>query len=128
MSIGLNIELPEEQRPNQFQDIALEYRYFFIRKLMFVRYAFAYLFLPGGWGTLDELMTVLTLIQTRKLDAGPVILVGKDHWQGLNDWMIATLRDGGFIAPKDTSFFQIVDGPAEAIKLVLESLSLKKNP
>lgn len=128
MSIGLNIELPTEQRPNQYQDLALEYRYFFIRKLMFVRYAFAYLYLPGGWGTLDELMTVLTLIQTKKLDPGPVILVGQKHWQGLNDWMIKTLKDGGYIASEDTKLYHIVEGPVEAIKLVLDSLSLKKNP
>ena len=122
LSIGLNVELPKEQLPNRFQDVAMEYRYFFIRKLMFVRYAFAYIFLPGGFGTLDELMTVMTLLQTNKMEPAPVILVGKEHWQGLVGWIDQTLQSQGFISASDQKIFQLVDEPMEAVSIVTDYL------
>lgn len=86
-SVGLNIQLPREQVPNKYQDITLDFRYFFIRKLMFIKYAFAFVIFPGGFDTMDELFEALTLVQTRRIDSFPVILFGSEYWKGLIDWM-----------------------------------------
>jgi uncharacterized protein (TIGR00730 family) len=117
-SVGLNIELPFEQGPNPYQDIALTFHYFFTRKLMFVRYATAFVVFPGGLGTLDELFEALVLIQTGKIRHFPVVLMGEPFWDGLLDWMRDTLAAENMIAPTDLDLVQITDDPAEAVELV----------
>ena len=101
LSVGLNIELPREQGLNPYVDLGIEFHYFFVRKLMFVRYSDAFVVLPGGFGTLEEMFEALTLIQTEKTPDHPVVLVGGDYWSGLIDWMRAELLGGGRIAPED---------------------------
>lgn len=118
-SVGLNIELPQEQAPNEFIDRFLEFRYFFARRLMFVRYATAFVVHPGGFGTLDELFEALTLIQTRKIAHFPVVLVGSDHWAGLMEWMQQRLADRGLIDLPDLTGLQITDDPDEVVRRVL---------
>jgi len=117
-SVGLNIALPMEQKPNQFQDIQLEFRYFFVRKLMFVKYAVGYVIFPGGFGTMDELFEALTLIQTKKIRAFPVILVGREYWSGLIDWMKKTVIAAGSVSPEDLDLMQIVDEPEEVCAII----------
>jgi uncharacterized protein (TIGR00730 family) len=117
-SIGLNIELPHEQVPNRFVDLGLEFHYFFVRKLMFVRYASAFVVLPGGLGTLDELFEALTLIQTRKISHFPVILYGSDYWRGLLDWIRASVLAHGNVLPEDLALLQLVDEPSEVCRIV----------
>ena len=109
LSVGLNIRLPHEQSSNEFQDISLEFRHFFSRKVMFVKYANAYVVMPGGFGTLDELFESLTLVQTGKTPHRPIILVGRSFWQGLADWMEEQLAGRGLIAPSDMELFEILD-------------------
>jgi uncharacterized protein (TIGR00730 family) len=118
-SVGLNIELPFEQGPNAYQDIALTFHYFFTRKLMFVRYATAFVVFPGGFGTLDELFEALVLIQTGKIRDFPVVLMGVEFWGGLLDWMRDRLAAENMIAPADLDLIQTTDDPAEAVALVL---------
>ncbi len=108
-SVGLNIEIPAEQHPNRFQDITLSFRYFFIRKLMFVKYSIAFIIFPGGFGTMDELFEALTLSQTKKIGTFPIILFGKDYWKGLVEWMKSTLMENNTIAPEDLNLISIVD-------------------
>ncbi len=108
-SVGLNVEIPEEQNPNEFQDIALSFRYFFVRKLMFVKYAIAFVIFPGGFGTMDELFESLTLVQTKKICEFPVILFGKDYWSGLIEWFNSTLIPYKTIAPQDIELISLVD-------------------
>jgi len=117
-SIGLNIRLPHEQAPNPYQDLALDFRYFFIRKVTFVKYASAFVILPGGFGTLDELSEALTLIQTKKILPFPVVLVGREFWAGLLDWLRTTLAADGMIAAGDLELMTIVDSIDEAVELV----------
>jgi uncharacterized protein (TIGR00730 family) len=117
-SVGLNIELPFEQRANAHQDIALEFHYFFTRKVMFVRYANAFVVLPGGFGTLDELFESLVLVQTRKIRSFPVVLVGRTWWSGLVDWMRERLEAEGMISPADLDLVQCTDDPAEVVAVV----------
>ncbi len=117
-SVGLNIALPMEQHPNTYQDISLEFRYFFVRKLMFVKYAVGYVIFPGGYGTMDELFEALTLIQTKKIRSFPVILVGRLYWQGLMDWMRQTVLGMGNISVQDLELFHIVDEPEEACEII----------
>jgi len=117
-SVGLGIELPHEQRLNPYVDLAVGFRYFFARKLMFVRYASAFVVLPGGFGTLDELFEALTLIQTAKVHEFPVILVGADHWRGLRDWLRDALTSSGFTSPADTDLLVVSDDPDEIVDLV----------
>src|SRR4030042_2773980 len=100
-SIGLNIELPFEQKPNPYANITLSFRYFFVRKVMFVKYAVAYIILPGGFGTMDELLEAVMLIQTQKIKPFPVILVGSHYWKGLLDWMKEVMLKEGKISPSD---------------------------
>jgi uncharacterized protein (TIGR00730 family) len=119
-SIGLNIEIPTEQRSNNYLDINLSFRYFFIRKLMFIKYAIAFIIFPGGFGTIDELFEAMTLAQTRKIGDFPIILFGKEYWQGLIKWMKNTPVSSGALSREDFAFFQLVDKPIEACKLLRE--------
>src|SRR5512140_1076029 len=118
VSVGLNIELPMEQTQNEFQDVRVEFRYFFVRKLMFVKYAVAYVIFPGGFGTMDELFEALTLIQTGKIRRFPVILVGTAYWGGLLDWIRAVMLPGTTIAPEDFELLQMTDNPEEVVRMV----------
>ncbi|MCA1803880.1 MAG: TIGR00730 family Rossman fold protein [Xanthomonadaceae bacterium] len=117
-SIGLNIQLPHEQAGNEYQDIALNFRHFFSRKVMFVKYASAYVVLPGGFGTLDELAEILTLVQTGKTRRIPIILVGRQFWTGLLDWFRQTLVGEGTISPEDMDLFQLLDEPGEVVDAI----------
>lgn len=117
-SIGLNIELPLEQRPNPYANIQLNFRYFFVRKVMFVKYAMAYIVMPGGFGTVDELFEAITLIQTRKIKPFPVILMEKDYWDGLVQWLRGTVLERGKISPGDLDIIQVVDDPEGAVEIV----------
>jgi hypothetical protein len=119
-SVGLNIEIPSEQIPNQYQDISLSFRYFFIRKLMFIKYAIAYIIFPGGFGTMDELFEALTLAQTKRIKSFPIILYGTEYWKGLIDWMKNTLVSNGTIEREDFALFSIVDKPGEIRFLINE--------
>lgn len=119
-SVGLNIELPLEQAPNTYQDVTLSFRYFFIRKLMFIKYAIAFIIFPGGFGTMDELFEALTLVQTRRIDSFPIILYGKEYWKGLIDWFSNTLVKNGTIAKEDFTCFSLVNTPDEVCFLINE--------
>lgn len=118
-SVGLNICLPKEQASNPFQDLSLRFQHFFARKVMFVKYASAYVIMPGGFGTLDELAEILTLIQTGKGRHIPVILVGTEYWQGLVEWMRETMLAEGAISPEDLELFQMLDDPDEIAQTVI---------
>ena len=119
-SIGLNIQLPNEQRRNAYQDISQSFRHFFARKYMFVKFATAYVVMPGGFGTLDELMEALTLVQTGKTRKMPIILVCSDFWDGLIDWFRKTLVTENFISPDDMDLIQIIDEPAEVVNAIFK--------
>jgi len=119
-SIGLNIDLPHEQNENKYQDIPLHFRHFFSRKVMFVKYASAYVVLPGGFGTLDELAEILTLVQTGKTRRIPVILVDSGFWSGLIDWFGNTLVKAGTINPEDLELFKILDKPQDVVDAIFE--------
>ena len=115
LSVGLGIELPYEQGMNQYVDIGIDFRYFFVRKTMFVKYAQAFCVLPGGFGTLDELFEALTLVQTRKVTRFPVVLLGRAYWQGLVDWMGGAMREQGKIGPEDLDLLLVTDDIDEAV-------------
>jgi hypothetical protein len=117
-SVGMNIVLPFEQKPNDYSNIKLEFKYFFIRKVMFVKYANAYIIMPGGFGTLDELFEAVTLIQTHRIKPFPVILVGTDYWSGLLEWIKATLLEHHKISDNDLDILQIMDDPEEIVRTV----------
>ena len=120
-SVGLNINLPFEQSHNQFIDLehVLDFRYFFVRKVMFVKYAQGFVILPGGMGTIDELFEALTLIQTKKIKKMPVVLIGKDYWDGLIDWIQSTmLEKESNISPDDMNLMKVVDTADEAVKYI----------
>ena len=117
-SVGLNIKLPFEQKPNPFANIHLDYKYFFIRKVMFVKYAVAYVIFPGGFGTMDELFEALTLIQTKKVKSFPLILVGRDYWQGLLDWLKNQMLKEEKILPADLEMIQVIDEPEEIVRQI----------
>ncbi len=119
-SIGLNIMLPHEQSGNGYQDIALNFRHFFSRKVMFVKYASAYVVLPGGFGTLDELAEILTLVQTGKTRRIPIILVHRPFWEGLIDWFAKTLVDEGTIDAHDLDLFKVLDNPGEVVDAIFD--------
>lgn len=122
-SIGLNIELPIEQKPNPYVKTLLRFRYFFVRKVMFAKYASAFVVLPGGFGTLDEFFEAITLIQTHRIKPFPVILVNKRYWSGLKKWMDANLRATNRIDPADMDIFTIVETPSEVIRVIQKSNS-----
>ncbi|HEX2611684.1 MAG TPA: TIGR00730 family Rossman fold protein [Gemmatimonadales bacterium] len=121
MSIGCNIELPFEQGSNPFLTRSLNFKFFFVRKTMFVKYATAFIVFPGGYGTLDELFEALTLIQTGKVKDFPVILFGKEYWSGLVDWLTNTVAAERKIDSKDLKLFRVTDDPAEATRIVIEA-------
>ena len=118
LSVGCNIELPHEQSLNAYVDLGVEFRYFFARKTMFVKYANAFVILPGGFGTLDELFEALTLIQTGKVRHFPVVLVGASYWSGLLAWIRATLVAGGAITEADLGLLQQADDPDEVVRII----------
>ena len=117
-SVGLNIELPFEQTPNSYADIHVNFRYFFVRKVMLVKYALAYIIMPGGFGTLDELFEAVTLIQTERIKPFPVILVGSDYWQGLPDCIKERMLAEKRISEDDLDILQIMDDPGDVVKAV----------
>lgn len=118
VSVGMNIHLPFEQKPNPYANIQLEFKYFFIRKVMFVKYAMAYIVMPGGLGTLDELFEAVTLIQTHRIKPFPVILMGSDYWNGLIQWIKKHLLANKRISPEDIEIFQVMDDPDAVVKMV----------
>jgi len=115
-SVGMNIQLPFEQKPNPYASISIAYKYFFIRKVMFVKYAMAYIILPGGFGTMDELFEALTLIQTRRIRSFPVVLMGSEYWGGLIDWIKNTMFPKGKISEEDFDLIQIIDEPDQVVR------------
>lgn len=117
-SVGLHIHLPQEQKPNPYANVRLEFKYFFVRKVMFVKYAVAYVILPGGFGTLDELFEALTLIQTKRIRYFPIILMDPDYWKGMLDWIRETLISHRTISPEDYDIFNLVSTPEEAVTLI----------
>lgn len=117
-SIGLNIDLPTEQLPNEYQNLTLNFRYFFCRKVMFLKYAHGFVVFPGGYGTMDEFFESLTLIQTLRQAYFPVILVGSDYWSGLIDWIKEKVLTENNISPEDIDLFNIVDDPKEIVKII----------
>ena len=120
-SIGLNIELPMEQLPNEYQNLSLHFRYFFCRKVMFLKYAHGFIVFPGGYGTMDEFFESSVLIQTLKQVSFPVILMGSEYWQGLIDWMKETmLGKHKYISPEDLDVFTIVDEPKAATRIIVD--------
>lgn len=119
-SIGLNIQLPHEQHRNAYQDISQTFRHFFARKYMFVKFATAYVVLPGGFGTLDELMEALTLVQTGKTRKMPIILVYSQFWRGLLDWFQNTLITEGFISAEDMNLIQVIDEPDQIVNAIFK--------
>ncbi|HEX4939753.1 MAG TPA: TIGR00730 family Rossman fold protein [Candidatus Kapabacteria bacterium] len=118
-SIGLNINLPREQEANPYQDISLYFRYFFVRKFMFMKHAVAFAIFPGGYGTLDELFEALTLIQTEKTEPFPVVLIGSSYWKGMVDWLKDTMLMQGCISPEDMELFTVVDSVDEAARIII---------
>lgn len=127
ISIGCNIELPFEQKGNPYTTRSLSFKYFFVRKTMFVKYSTAFIIFPGGFGTLDELFEALTLIQTRKIKNFPVVLFGSDYWRGMMEWIKGTLLEEGKIVEEDLRRLHLTDSPAEAVEIVVRSQdSLRK--
>jgi len=125
LSIGCNIELPHEQKSNPYLTRSLDFKYFFVRKTMFVKYAVGFIVFPGGYGTLDELFEALTLIQTGKVTDFPVVLFGSDFWGDMVRWLEQTLLARGMISPHDMVLFKVVDRPDEAVQLIQESRRLR---
>ena len=123
LSIGCNIELPFEQRPNPYQTRSLKFKYFFVRKMMFVKYSLGFIIFPGGFGTLDELFEALTLIQTRKIRNFPVVLYGSSYWSGLLKWIRESALIQGKVSDIDLRLFHVTDSPAEVVEIVTKSQS-----
>lgn len=119
-SVGLNIVLPHEQAPNPHLDISLSFRYFFVRKLMFVKYAMGFVIFPGGFGTMDELFEALTLVQTKKVNSFPLVLYGSDYWKGLIEWIKGTLVERGAIDAEDVDFIYLVDDSSDIARIFLQ--------
>ncbi len=125
LSVGLRIDLPYEQNMNPWVDLEFDHHYFFTRKVMFVRYASAFVVMPGGFGTLDELFEALTLIQTRKVRYFPVVLLRHDYWEGLLDWMRDVALAEGKIGVQDTALIRVTDDPEEVVELVSAAADLQ---
>jgi hypothetical protein len=119
-SVGLNITLPSEQHGNRFANIPINFHYFFSRKVCFVKYSLGFVFMPGGFGTLDEFFEVLTLVQTQRIPRFPLVLFGKDHWKGLIRWMKDRLEPAKLISPGDLDLFTLTDDPQEVIDIILD--------
>jgi uncharacterized protein (TIGR00730 family) len=119
-SVGLNIELPFEQRGNRYANIPIHFHYFFSRKVCFVKYSIAFIFMPGGFGTLDEFFEVATLVQTKRIPQFPLILFGRKYWEGLLDWMKVTMGKGHYISPGDLDLLTVIDDPDEAVNVILD--------
>lgn len=119
LSVGLNIQLPMEQHPNEYQNLSLDFRYFFVRKMMFVKYSVGYVIFPGGFGTLDELFEAVTLIQTGKIEHFPLVLFGYEYWGRMIDWITNTMLESGYISPEDMELVTVTDDPAEAANVIL---------
>jgi len=117
-SVGLHIQLPQEQEANKYANVRLDFKYFFIRKVMFVKYAVAYVIMPGGFGTLDELFEALTLIQTKRIKSFPVVLINSQYWKGLIDWIKGTLINEKAISESDLDIVTVVDTPEEAVRII----------
>ena len=118
ISVGVNIELPFEQKPNPYTNVQLTFRYFFVRKVMFIKYAIGYVIFPGGFGTLDELFEALTLIQTDKIRPFPVVLFGSEYWSGMLDWLNRTMIENKMIKPEDMSIFTVTDSIPEVVRIL----------
>jgi uncharacterized protein (TIGR00730 family) len=118
LSVGLGIELPFEQGLNDYVDLGLNFRYFFVRKTMFVKYARGFIVLPGGFGTLDELFEALTLVQTQKVTSFPIVLLGTSYWSGLVDWLRDSVVAQGKASPKDLNLLHLTDSAEEAVKII----------
>lgn len=118
LSVGLNIEIPCDQKPNNYVDTLINFHYFFTRKVMFVKYAKAFVILPGGYGTLDELFESLNLIQTERIGKFPVALVGREYWKGMLDWLQDTVLARKNISPEDLKIFKVIDSPAEVERYI----------
>ncbi len=118
MTIGLGIELPHEQGINEYVDLGIDFRYFFVRKTMFVKYAQGFVVLPGGFGTLDELFEAVTLAETGKIKSFPIVLVGRSYWSGLLSWLRDRLLTAGMITEAELAAVQLVDTPAEALEII----------
>jgi len=118
ISVGLNINLPFEQEPNPFANLPLSFKYFFVRKVMFIKYAMAFIGMPGGFGTMDELFEALTLIQTRRIKGFPIILVGRDYWGGLIDWIKGTLLPSKNISADDLLIFDVMEEAEEIVNTI----------
>src|SRR2546422_2896147 len=119
-SVGLNIELPHEQKGNRYANIPIHFHYFFSRKVCFVKYSLGFVFMPGGFGTLDEFFEVMTLVQTQRIPEFPLILFGRKHWKGLVQWMKKHLEQTNFISPGDLGLFKLLDDPQEAVEVILD--------
>jgi len=117
-SIGLNIQIPLEQKPNKYVDLLLDFRYFFVRKVIFVKYAKAFVIMPGGYGTLDEFTEAINLIQTERIPKFPVILFGSEYWQGMLSWLKDTALKSGSISKEDLKIFTVVDNPKEVVQVI----------
>ncbi len=117
-SVGLNIQLPLQQEPNPYVDTLLDFRYFFIRKVMFVKYAKAFVIMPGGYGTLDEFFEAINLISTERIPKFPVIVVGSQYWKGMTDWLRDVVLKSGCISNEDLRLFKVVDKPQEVVKII----------
>ena len=124
LSIGCNIELPFEQESNPYLDINIEFRYFFVRKLMLVKYALGFVIFPGGLGTIDELYEALTLIQTGKIEQFPVVLMGSEYWADLLKWMKEKMLGEGMISPEDLDLLTVTDDPEEAVKIIKTTIKI----
>lgn len=116
ISVGMNIHLPYEQKPNPYANLSLDFKYFFVRKVMFVKYAVAYVILPGGFGTMDELFEALTLIQTKRIKSFPVVLMGSSYWKGLLGWIRNTMSTEEKISKDDLNLISVIDDPAQVVK------------
>lgn len=123
LSIGCNIELPFEQRANAYQTLSLTFKYFFVRKMMFVKYSLAFVIFPGGYGTFDELFEALTLIQTKKIRNFPIVLFGKKYWSGMLEWLDEVVLTEGKISNDDMEMFHVTDSPAEVVEIVRRAQS-----
>ena len=128
ISVGLNIELPMEQSPNKYQDKRLDFRYFFARKVMFVKHSVGYIITPGGFGTLDEFFEALTLMQTGKIRKIPIVMFGKDYWKGLIGWMKDAMLATGTIDKEDLKLFHMTDDPEEVVRIIEEGYEKQHAP